>query len=49
MVHTVLPEAESVGVGLTTKVVVEVAVQPCAEVMVVEYTPALASPIELRV
>ena len=42
VVHTVLPAADTVGIGLTTKELVALAVQPSIEVIVVEYTPALA-------
>jgi hypothetical protein len=44
VVHTVLPATDTVGVGLTTKVEFALAVQPTAEVMVVEYTPAFVKP-----
>ena len=40
VVQTVLPAADTVGVGFTTNDVVAVAVQPSTEAMVVEYTPA---------
>ena len=39
-----LPATDTVGVGLTTKVEFALAVQPTAEVMVVEYTPAFVKP-----
>ena len=41
VVQIVLPAADTVGVGFTTNELVEEAVQPSTEVMVVEYTPAL--------
>ena len=42
VVQTVLPTADTVGVGLTTKELVALAVQPSIEVIVVEYRPAFA-------
>ena len=39
-----LPAVDTVGVRLTTNELLALAVQPTAEVMVVEYTPAFAKP-----